>query len=300
MTATGASAGRIAGVPLLGVTLPQFTDDPHRPVEAARHARSLGYAGAFVFDHLWPLGGPRDRPILECWTLLAALAAAAGAPGFRLGTLVTRVGLRPPALLATMAATLAQAAGAPMVVGVGGGDALSNPENEAYGLPALAPPVRAEAVERAVETLRRPLPGRTPTPEVWVGGRGRRLRAIAGRAADAWNIWGATPDELGDGLADVRRAAEAGGRDPAAVRGTWGGQVLVDCDARAARARLVDWSVGRDPDEVRRVLAGDPATVAAGLAALGEAGAAWCVLSFVGGDAAAMRAQLASAVGLGA
>lgn len=287
----------MSGVPLLGVTLPQFTEDPRRPVEAARQARSLGYAGAFVFDHLWPLGGPRDRPILECWTLLAAVAAAAGGPGFRLGTLVTRVGLRPAALLAAMAATLGQAAGAPMVVGVGGGDALSNPENEAYGLPGLPPPVRAEAVERAVETLRRPLPG-NPVPEVWVGGTGRRLRAVAGRAADAWNIWGATPEEFADGLADVRRAAEAGGRDPAAVRGTWGGQVLIDADARAARERLVDWSVGRDPDEVRRVLAGDPATVAGGLAALGEAGAAWCVLSFVGGDAQAMRAQLATAAGV--
>ena len=65
-----------SGLPLLAVTLPQFTEDPGPALEAAADARRLGFAGAFVFDHLWPLGGDRTRPALECWTLLAAVAAA--------------------------------------------------------------------------------------------------------------------------------------------------------------------------------------------------------------------------------
>jgi alkanesulfonate monooxygenase SsuD/methylene tetrahydromethanopterin reductase-like flavin-dependent oxidoreductase (luciferase family) len=283
-------------MPLLGLTLPQFTEDPAAPVEAARQARALGYAGAFVFDHLWPLGGPRTRPILECWTLLGAVAAAAAGPGFQVGTLVTRAGLRPPAVLASMAVTAGQAAGVPVIVGVGGGDHLSHAENDAYGLPQLGPAARAVEVERAVETLRGATG--TPAPEVWVGGTGARLRAVAGRAAHAWNVWGVTPDELAAGLADVRAAAEAAGRDPAEVRATWGGQVLVDADEAAARERYAAWSSGRDPSAAEQVLAGDAATVAAALAALGEAGAAWCVLSFVGGEAARMRALLADAAGL--
>jgi alkanesulfonate monooxygenase SsuD/methylene tetrahydromethanopterin reductase-like flavin-dependent oxidoreductase (luciferase family) len=283
------------GLPLLGVTLPQFREDPDHAVAAARHARSLGYAGAFVFDHLWPLGGPRGRPILECWTLVAALAAATGGRRFRLGTLVTRVGLRPAALLASMAATVGQmSGGVPMVVGVGGGDALTAPENEAYGLPVLGTAARAAEVEEVVRTLRATRPG-APRPEVWVGGTGARLRAVAGGAADAWNVWGAGPDELAAGLAEVRGAAAAAGRDPATVRGTWGGQVLVDADAEAARDRLTAWSAGRDPGEVEQVVAGDPAAVVRHLRTLGEAGADWCVLSFVGGDGATMRARLAEA-----
>ena len=65
-------------LPLLGLTLPQFTERPEAALEAAVDARRLGFAGGFVFDHLWPLGAP-ERPALECWTLLAAVAAVAAA-----------------------------------------------------------------------------------------------------------------------------------------------------------------------------------------------------------------------------
>ena len=119
------SAAAGSGLPLLAVTLPQFSERPGPALEAAADARRLGFAGAFVFDHLWPLGGPRTRPALECWTLLAAVAAATGGPegsgepqggapenqrpGFRVGTLVTRAGLRAPAVVARMAATVTPA-----------------------------------------------------------------------------------------------------------------------------------------------------------------------------------------------
>src|SRR6266508_6246054 len=92
-------------MPALAITLPQFRSAPDATLEALEDGRRLGYAGGFVFDHLWPLGQPR-RPALECWTLLAGLAGRlsaidpGGAGAFRLGTLVTRAGLRPSALLA--------------------------------------------------------------------------------------------------------------------------------------------------------------------------------------------------------
>ena len=71
--------------PLLAVTLPQFSERPGPALEAAADAQRLGFAGAFVFDHLWPLGGPRTRPALECWTLLAAVAAEPPVAGRRRG-----------------------------------------------------------------------------------------------------------------------------------------------------------------------------------------------------------------------
>jgi alkanesulfonate monooxygenase SsuD/methylene tetrahydromethanopterin reductase-like flavin-dependent oxidoreductase (luciferase family) len=312
----------VAGLPALAVTLPQFRSDAAATVDALEQSHHLGYAGGFLFDHLWPLG-QRDRPALECWTLLAALAGrlraleeadpggpsggraspgpatSAAGPGpagrFRLGTLVTRAGLRPPALLAHMAGTVAAVAGAPPIVGIGTGDAANRPENEAFGIPYQTDPTeRAAALLRAIEALRGPLGG-TPASPVWVGGTSRRAHGVAGRVADGWNGWALRPDELAGGIAEVRRAAEDSGRDPAAVDGTWGGQVLVAEDRTEARAMLARWGDGRDPGEVERVLAGDGEEVARRLAELGQAGASWCVLAFVGGPASRMRPLLAVA-----
>ncbi len=300
-----------SGLPLLAVTLPQFSERPGPALEAATDARRLGFAGAFVFDHLWPLGAEgRTRPALECWTLLAAVAAATGGPegsgeprrgapmnqgpGFRVGTLVTRAGLRAPAVVARMAATVGEAAGAPLVVGIGRGDLANRAENLAFGLPFGDPAERAAAVEATVAALRGPLAG-TPAPEVWVGGTGPGARDLAGRVADGWNGWALTPEELAAGLAGARRAAELAGRDPAAVAGTWGGQVLVAPDRREAEARLTRWAPGRPPAELARVVAGDPGTVMGRLRELGDAGAAWCVLATVGGPGAEMRELLAAA-----
>ena len=308
------------GLPALAVTLPQFATHAGPSRSACLDADRLGFAGAFVFDHLWPLGGPRSRPALEAWTLLAALAAEAGqrparaeagqwparaeagqrpARGdrFRLGTLVTRAGLRAPAVVARMAATVGQVAGAPPIIGIGRGDLANRPENLAFGFPFPDVAGRALALEQTVAALRGPLAG-TPRPSVWVGGAAAGGRALAGRLADAWNGWALTPEELAAGLADVRRAAEQAGRDPAAVAGTWAGQVLVAGERREAEVRLARWGAGRPPAELARVVAGDPETVIGRLRALHDAGAAWCVVATVGGPGADMRALLAGAAGL--
>ena len=298
----GSDVGAVeeAGQPVLAVTLPQFTGDPGLALEACVDARRVGFGGAFVFDHFWPLGGPRTRPALECWTLLAAVAAEVGRQpggGFRVGTLVTRAGLRAPAVVARMAATVGEVAGVPPIVGVGRGDAANRAENLAFGLPFGDAAERARALEDTVAALRGPLAGTTP-PEVWVGGNGAGARELAGRVGDAWNGWGLTPEELAAGLARVREAAEGAGRDPGAVGGSWGGQVLVADGRREAEARLARWGEGRPPAELARVVAGDPETVLARLRALGAAGAAWCVLATVGGPGAEARALLADAAGL--
>jgi alkanesulfonate monooxygenase SsuD/methylene tetrahydromethanopterin reductase-like flavin-dependent oxidoreductase (luciferase family) len=288
-----------SSLPSLGVTLPQFSAEPGPALEACREARRLGFGGAFVFDHMWPLGAP-TRPALEGWTLLAALAAEVGrrpGPDFRVGTMVTRAGIRAPALVARMAATVGEVAGAPPIVGVGRGDLANRDENLAFGLPFGSIAERAAAVEDTVAALRGPLAG-TPAPEVWVGGVGPGARELAGRLADAWNAWALDPDELAAGLADARAAAERAGRDPATVAATWGGQVLVAPDRADAQVRLERFSPGRPPAELARVVAGDPDTVLERLRALGDAGASWCVLASVGGPGAEARALLATAAGL--
>src|SRR5205823_3228175 len=86
----------------LGVSLPVFTDDPSRAMAVADRAAALGVDGVFSPDHLfppifYPPSGP-DRPALEAFTLLAAVSARH--PELSVGTLVARVTLRAPGILA--------------------------------------------------------------------------------------------------------------------------------------------------------------------------------------------------------
>ncbi len=196
-----------------------------------------------------------------------------------------------------MAATVGRVGG-PLIVGLGMGDDANRAENEAFGIPYHQDPVeRAAELVGSLSALRRPEVGGA-VAEVWVGGGSHRARGLAARLADAWSGWGLTPEELAAGLVEVRHAAEEADRDPAEVVGTWAGQVLVGDDTAEARALLSRWGAHRPAADVGRTVAGDPATVVARLAELGEAGAGWCVIAPVGGSGAAMRALLAEAAAL--
>src|SRR5205814_1486692 len=90
----------------LGVSLPVFTADPARPLEVAARAEALGIDGVFSPDHFFPPifypPSGADRPALEAFSLLSAVAARH--PRLHVGTLVARVTLRAPGLLAKQAA----------------------------------------------------------------------------------------------------------------------------------------------------------------------------------------------------
>src|SRR5680860_1174492 len=119
-----------------GVTLPQFTKERERFLDGARRAEALEYDSVWVFDHLWPLGGDRERPVLESWTSLAHLAAVT--ERVTLGTLVTRSSLRHEVLLAKMVATVGELAPGRLICALGSGDKMSEGENLAFGLPYFA------------------------------------------------------------------------------------------------------------------------------------------------------------------
>ena len=90
---------------------------------------------AWLFDHLLPIGGDPNGPILEGWTLLSALAAQTHR--LRLGLLVTSNRFRPPAMVARIAATVDIVSGGRLDFGIGiGGRPDSLPrEYLAHGLP---------------------------------------------------------------------------------------------------------------------------------------------------------------------
>src|SRR5277367_1869334 len=92
---------------------------------------------AWLFDHLMPIASDRFGPIFEGWTLLSALAGQTSR--LRLGLLVTSNRLRPPALLAKIAATTDVVSGGRLDFGIGAGSRTDIPwarrEYDANGLP---------------------------------------------------------------------------------------------------------------------------------------------------------------------
>jgi alkanesulfonate monooxygenase SsuD/methylene tetrahydromethanopterin reductase-like flavin-dependent oxidoreductase (luciferase family) len=233
----------------VGVTLPQFTDDGNVFTEGARRAEDLGFDSLWVFDHLWPLGN-KGRPILEGWTSLAWLAAHT--TDVTVGTLVTRSSLRHPAVLAKMAATVSEIAPGRLCVAIGSGDVASAAENLAYGMPYWSGSDRMDQLESAVEVLHRFRAGQEvsfsddfveleglpagPGPldySIWVAGRSVDALDVAGRLADGWNAWAASPEEFSNAAAALRESA--GDRS---MELTWGGQVVVADTDEAARDRL--------------------------------------------------------------
>ena len=189
----------------VGITLPQFSEDPEACLQVASQAEEAGIDGVFVFDHLWAIGRP-DQPALHGPSLLAALAVETR--HVRVGTLVARIGLVGDDLLVHTFVTLAGMAGSRLVAGLGVGDRLSEDENRAFGVPFPSVADRWTSLGRCCARLR------ALGIETWVGGLSAGTRAVGRAAADALNFWDVTPGVVAEEL----------GR-PDAVPVTWGGRV---------------------------------------------------------------------------
>lgn len=298
----GAGPGR-GRLTRLGLHLPSFTGSGppgtalfDRVAAAAVAAEQAGFDSLWVMDHFVqiPQFGPPTDPMLEPYTLLGALAARTS--GIRLGTLVTGVTYRNPALLAKIVTTLDVVSGGRAALGVGA--AWHAGEHAGYGYPF--PPLR-ERFERLEDTLRicralftqdgpvtvegrhhhvrealnRPGPVQPGGPPILVGGNGeRRTLALVARYADACNLFG--------DLATVRRklAVLAGhcaavGRDPATVTTTRLAGLVVEPTSAAALARAEGIRAARGISVeafAGSFISGDPDTVAEAVLGLLEAG----------------------------
>ena len=234
----------------IGLALPVFSDDAAKPIAFASRAIGLGFHGLFAADHLFPPTGAAF-PSLEAFTTLSAVAARH--PGMTVGTLVTRVTLRPAGMLAKLATALDHVSGGNAIVALGTGDSVSIPEHEmfGFGFPPIAE--RRARLEETVLAMKqlfagrpwsggsyvpaltgplRPPPVRAGGPPVWVGGVADAAVDIAARVADGWNGWGLDAE----GFETQARRLHAGGDD---VTATWGGIAVV----------------GEDRDDLERLLA---------------------------------------------
>ncbi len=188
--------------------------------DIARIADDGGLYALWVADHLLqadPYGArPGETEMLEAYTTLGFLAART--ERVRLGTLVTAVTFRPPALLVKAVTTLDVLSGGRALFGIGAGYAAD--EAAAMGLPL--PPV-GERFARLEETLKIALrlwagdaspfvgehyrldapvhsPAPMSRPPILIGGTGeRRTLPLVARYADACNVF-----DIPDGGATVR------------------------------------------------------------------------------------------------
>jgi len=197
---------------------------------------------AWLFDHLMPIGGDPDGPILEGWTLLSALAGQTRR--LRMGLLVTSNRFRPPALLAKIATTVDVVSGGRLDFGIGAGSRPSHPlarrEYEAHGLPyddftdSVASLAEALVVIKKSWTETKPFdftgnhvtvtgafgnpkPVQRPHPPIVIGGRSAMLLRVVAEHADVWNIPGGDVDDAVERSARLDRYCHEIGRDPAAI-----------------------------------------------------------------------------------
>jgi alkanesulfonate monooxygenase SsuD/methylene tetrahydromethanopterin reductase-like flavin-dependent oxidoreductase (luciferase family) len=290
----------------VGLVLPMFSGDTTKVLNAARSAEALGYDGVFAFDHFFPPGAPPDRPALEAFTTLAAVSAAT--ERITVGTLVTRANLRPPGLVAKTVSTVDMISGGRMVLGIGTGDPIDEPEHHAFGLPtldvyerranlaetvvALKALFRGEVFEGGewVPRLEGPLvpPPVTPAgPPIWIGAQADEVISMAGRLADGWNGWGMHPKRFHRKVDLLQEEASNAGRQ---VEATWAGIVLVGEDEEETQ-RLHEARLQKNMDAL--AWAGPAGRFAEFLRTLVDAGASWAILVLAGpGDRRQMIAEL--------
>jgi alkanesulfonate monooxygenase SsuD/methylene tetrahydromethanopterin reductase-like flavin-dependent oxidoreductase (luciferase family) len=221
---------------------------------------------AWLWDHMVPLRGAVSGPALEGWTLLGALAGQT--KRLELGIVVTNNRMRPPAVLAKMAATVDHVAAGRLVFGIGaGGSRVGDPagfelvrrEFEAFGIEIVATRDAIGALEETVVIAKRlwteetpfdfdgryyklrgaicePKPVRRPRPPILIGAGGDRSLRIVAAHADIWNM--PSRGEVGEFEEKGRILDDhcvAIGRDPAEI--TRSVQLLVTTAAEAkARA----------------------------------------------------------------
>ena len=215
----------------------------------ARAAEEVGFDSIWVGDHLLYRGDGRpERGPWEAWTVLAALAAVT--ERVTLGPLVACAAFHPPALLAKMAATIAEVSAGRLTLALGAG--WNEVEFRAFGLPFEH---RVARFEESFTIVRRLLAGERVTlrgrywqtddavllprparrPRLMIGSNGSRMLAGALPHVDAWNTWYEDYGNSADGFARLNErtsvASRKVGRDPREIARS--ACVLVALDRRS-------------------------------------------------------------------
>lgn len=203
---------------------------------------------------------PYQRRYLDTWMLMATVLART--ERVTVFPDVASLPLRPPAVLATSAASLDVMSGGRFELGLGAGafwEAIA-----AMGGPRRTPGEAVDALVEAIEVIRLMwsdqrsvrfdgehyrLAGVKPGPPpvhpmgIWLGAGGPRMLSVVGRLADGWvpsSGW-ATPDKLPDMHARVDDAAARAGRDPAEITRVYNVWGTIDGSGGFLQGSVADW-----------------------------------------------------------
>src|ERR1700704_3986621 len=227
---------------LFGFHMPNYTfpgvpEDQlfDKVVKNAQAAEKAGFDLVTVMDHLYQISGigPETDPMMEAYTTLSALATRTSR--VKLGTLVTGVTYRNPALLAKTVTTLDVISKGRAIMGIGA--AWNETEHIGYGWEF--PPIkeRMDRLEEALiiikrmfteerpsfegkhyrihEALNVPRPIQPGGPKVLIGGTGetRTLKLLA-RHGDIGHWFGGDLNDLKRKKQIFEQHCQAEGRDP--------------------------------------------------------------------------------------
>ena len=216
-----------------GVTVPQIKRTWEESRTAALEFEAMGYDSLWVCDHLYGPQSPQI-PILEAWSLVAALAAVTSRA--EIGTLVTPAGMRNPAQLGKVIATIDNIAGGRIIPGFGAG--WMPREFTDFGVPFLSTGQRLGQLRETVQLLKRmwaepqvsfegkyvhaenvvcePKPPRKPP--ILIGGAGEKVTLkIAAQEADIWNNLAVHQGALERKIQALNTHLDEAGRDPASI-----------------------------------------------------------------------------------
>lgn len=215
-----------------------------RPDELARAAEDRGFESFWVGEHThipasrktpYPGGDPLPKPYYHMADpFVSLMAAAAATKTIKLGTGVCLVAQHHPIALAKTVATLDYLSGGRVLFGVGGG--WNREECENHGIPFGK---RWKYLRESVEAMKRiwgeeeatykgdmvkfdriisyPKPAQAGGPPVIYGGATEKGRERVARYCDGWIPIDILIKDLPAQIADVRRRAEAHGRNPDSI-----------------------------------------------------------------------------------
>jgi alkanesulfonate monooxygenase SsuD/methylene tetrahydromethanopterin reductase-like flavin-dependent oxidoreductase (luciferase family) len=216
---------------LFGANVDPVWEDPKYPLRLAQQVDASGLDFITIQDH------PYQSAFYDAWTLLTFLAARTERVTFV--PTVANLPLRPPAVLAKAAASLALLAGGRVQLGLGAGafwDAIV-----AFGGPRRNGKDAVDALDEAIDVIwaiwsedrsvrttgthysvsgAHPGPPAGPDLGIWLGAYRPRMLALVGSKADGWipSLGFLGLDKLPDAVARVDDAAASAGRDPATIR----------------------------------------------------------------------------------
>ena len=220
---------------------------PENQVRLAREAETLGYHSLWTLQRLLyalepktaypPVPGPRWPPFMERVSdpIVTLAYVAAHTSQIRLGVSVLVMSYFAPIVLAKQLATLDHVSGGRLDVGLGIGWA--EDEYDAVGVPFRQRGKRGEEFIRCLKTiwteevvefvgeyyrvprsLVAPKPLQSPHPPILVGGYGSAAVGRAARLGDGFTGGNVPLDQVAPLIAELRRSADAAGRDPAGLR----------------------------------------------------------------------------------